>query len=55
MGTEILEGKCEVTLSGETSQMKEGETMIFPANAPHALSAVTRFKMSLSMNHDTET
>ena len=49
----ILEGECEVTLSGETYPMKEGETMIFPANAPHALSAVTRFKMSLSMIHDT--
>jgi quercetin dioxygenase-like cupin family protein len=29
--------------------MREGETIIFPANVPHALSAVTRFKMSLTM------
>jgi len=29
--------------------MKEGETIIFPANAPHALSALTKFKMSLTM------
>ena len=29
--------------------MREGDTIIFPANAPHALSAVTRFKMMLTM------
>ena len=45
----ILDGECEVWVSGETFQMKEGETIIFPANVPHALSAITRFKMSLSM------
>jgi quercetin dioxygenase-like cupin family protein len=29
--------------------MKDGETIIFPANVPHALSAITKFKMSLTM------
>ncbi|PWR74481.1 cupin domain-containing protein [Methanospirillum lacunae] len=50
----ILEGECEVWIQGETHQMKEGNTIIFPANVPHALSAVTRFKMSLTMIRDTE-
>ena len=45
----ILEGECEVWVAGQTWQMKEGETIIFPANAPHALSGITRFKMSLTM------
>ncbi len=45
----ILDGECEVWLEGETYQMSAGETIIFPANAPHALSAITRFKMSLTM------
>jgi len=45
----ILDGECEVWVAGETSQMKEGETIIFPANVPHALSAITKFKMSLTM------
>ena len=45
----ILEGECEVWVEGKTLQMKEGDTIIFPANAPHALSAITRFKMSLTM------
>lgn len=45
----ILDGECEVWLAGETHLLKEGDTIIFPANAPHALSAVTRFKMMLVM------
>ena len=45
----ILDGECEVWVAGETFRMKEGETIIFPANAPHALSAITRFKMMLIM------
>ena len=45
----ILDGECEVWVAGETSVMKEGETIIFPANVPHALSAITKFKMMLTM------
>ena len=45
----ILDGQCEVWVAGVTCQMKEGETIIFPANVPHALSAITKFKMSLIM------
>lgn len=45
----ILEGQCEVWVGGQTHQMRKGETIIFPAQVPHALSAITRFKMSLTM------
>lgn len=45
----ILDGECEVWVAGQTFQMKTGETIIFPANVPHALSAITKFKMSLTM------
>jgi quercetin dioxygenase-like cupin family protein len=45
----ILDGECEVWVAGKTYQMKTGETIIFPANVPHALSAITKFKMSLTM------
>ena len=48
----ILDGECEVWVAGETFQLKEGGTIIFPANAPHALSAITRFKMMLIMIRD---
>jgi len=45
----IIDGECEVWVAGETSRMKTGETIIFPANTPHALSAITKFKMTLTM------
>lgn len=45
----ILDGECEVWVAGNTVSMKTGDTIIFPAGAPHALSAVTRFRMSLVM------
>jgi len=45
----ILDGECEVWVAGETHRMKAGETIVFPANVPHALSAVTKFKMTLTM------
>ena len=45
----ILDGECEVWIQGVVHQLKEGDTIIFPANVPHALSAITRFKMSLTM------
>jgi quercetin dioxygenase-like cupin family protein len=45
----VLEGGAEVTIAGKPSQVKQGEMIIMPANKPHALKAVTRFKMMLVM------
>ncbi|HIH02350.1 MAG TPA: cupin domain-containing protein [Methanoregulaceae archaeon] len=45
----IIDGECEVWVAGETFQMTAGQTIIFPANVPHALSALTKFKMTLTM------
>lgn len=39
----ILDGECEVWVAGNTFHMKTGETIIFPAGVPHALSAITKF------------
>ncbi|MCA1915925.1 cupin domain-containing protein [Methanospirillum hungatei] len=50
----ILDGECEVWVQGVTYQMKEADTIIFPAGVPHALSAITRFKMSLTMIREKE-
>ncbi len=41
----ILEGEAEVTIAGRPIPMKTGEMVIMPANKPHALQAVGRFKM----------
>lgn len=49
-----LEGECEVTLNHEVHRIKECETIIFPAHAPHAVRAITRFKMMLTMIRDIE-
>jgi len=45
----IIDGEAEVTLSGKPVQLKHGEMVIMPANQPHALRAVDRFKMMLTM------
>jgi quercetin dioxygenase-like cupin family protein len=45
----ILEGAADITVSGQTHRLKAGEMIIMPANAPHALQAVSKFKMMLTM------
>jgi quercetin dioxygenase-like cupin family protein len=45
----ILDGEAEVVISGKPVRVKKGEMTIMPANAPHALKAVARFKMLLVM------
>jgi quercetin dioxygenase-like cupin family protein len=45
----IIDGEAEVTISGKPVRLKTGETTIMPANEPHALTAVTKFKMLLVM------
>jgi len=45
----ILDGKAEVMISGTAYHLKEGDTIIMPANEPHALRAIEQFKMLLVM------
>jgi len=45
----ILEGKAEVTISGKSTYLDESEMVIMPANEPHALRAISKFKMILVM------
>jgi quercetin dioxygenase-like cupin family protein len=45
----IIDGEAEVAISGKTSHLEQGEIIILPANKPHALKAVKRFKMMLVM------
>ena len=44
-----LEGNVEVRISGVSNHLEEGDVVIMPANQPHALKALTRFKMMLVM------
>ena len=45
----IIDGEAEITISGKTLQVKGGEMVVMPANQPHALRALKRFKMILIM------
>ena len=45
----ILEGEAEIRIDGIPYVVKEGEMLIMPANKPHALRAITRYKMLLMM------
>jgi quercetin dioxygenase-like cupin family protein len=45
----LLDGEAEVVVSGKNLRLKEGEMVIIPANQPHALKAVKKFKMILTM------
>lgn len=45
----VLEGECEVTISSKPLRLAAGEMTIMPANKPHSLRALGRFKMLLVM------
>ena len=46
---QILEGEGEISVSGKPLLTTAGEAVLMPANQPHALKAVRRFKMLLTM------
>jgi quercetin dioxygenase-like cupin family protein len=45
----LIDGEAVITISGKPHVIKQGETLIMPANQPHALQATQRFKMMLVM------
>jgi len=44
-----FDGKAEVVIEGKPHLLRAGEIIIMPANKPHALKAIERFKMLLVM------
>jgi quercetin dioxygenase-like cupin family protein len=46
---QLVDGSAEITISGKSNRLKKGEMIIMPANEPHALKAVKKFKMILVM------
>ena len=44
-----LDGEADITIGGKVNSLKPGQMIIMPAAVPHALRAVTRFKMLLVM------
>ncbi len=45
----VLEGEVQAMISGKMFDLKAGDAIVMPANEPHALTAVQRFKMLLTM------
>ena len=46
---QVLDGEVEVKISGKPFLLGKGDVIVMPANEPHALKAITHFKMLLTM------
>lgn len=45
----LIDGEAEITISGKPFYLETGEMIIMPANEPHAVKALKKFKMILTM------
>lgn len=45
----VLDGEGEITIGAQTHLVKKGESILMPADIPHAVKAVTNFKMYLTV------
>ncbi len=45
----VLEGEVEIIVAGKPARARTGDLVIMPARQPHALKALSRFKMLLTM------
>ncbi len=46
---QVVEGEVRLTIGGKDVIVREGETVLMPANIPHAVAADQSFKMLLTM------
>ena len=46
---QVLDGKATVTVDGKEMTVGAGQVVVMPANVPHAVTAVKRFKMILTV------
>lgn len=46
---QVLDGSADITIGGNPFHLKSGDSIILPAQIPHALKAPERFKMMLTM------
>lgn len=50
----VLEGRAKLGLPDVSAEVGEGDQFVLPANIPHAVDALTPFKMALLMVSDKE-
>jgi quercetin dioxygenase-like cupin family protein len=46
---QVVEGAAEISIAGKPHRLQRGEMILMPAGQPHALKALKRFKMILTM------
>jgi len=46
---QVMEGRAEIVINDVPSVLEAGETIIMPAGIPHAVNALEKFKMVLTM------
>lgn len=46
---QVLEGRVKIVINGKEYVLQKGEIIIMPANEPHSLEAITKFKFLLTM------
>jgi len=46
---QVVDGKAEVAIGGKSFLLEAGQSIIMPANITHAVKAVEKFKMVLTM------
>jgi quercetin dioxygenase-like cupin family protein len=46
---QVLDGEAAITVARRLYRVRAGEMILMPAHQPHALKAVSRFKMLLTM------
>ncbi len=44
---QVLSGECDFSVNGKTHQLKAGDLLYMPPNAPHAVKATSQFSMLL--------
>jgi quercetin dioxygenase-like cupin family protein len=45
----VIDGEASVRVAGTDHMVRSGQMILLPANKPHALKALTAFKMLLTM------
>jgi len=46
---QVLEGEVEISIAGKLHRVQAGEMILMPGHQPHALKALQRYKMILTM------
>lgn len=46
---QVLQGKAIITIDGKPYEVDAGQSIVMPAGIPHALYAITSFKMLLTV------